>query len=103
MPSGRLGTADLAASTNTTTYTVPGATFSVVNISLCNRTSASITVRLAIAATSTPAVDEYIEFGTVIPANGVLERTGIVMSATNRVIAFASAAGVTAMVFGIET
>jgi hypothetical protein len=103
MPSGRLGVADISASTNTTIYTVPASVFSVVNINLCNRNATSVTVRIAIAATSSPTTGEWIEFGAVVPANGVLERTGIVMSTTNQVVVWASAVGVSATIFGVET
>ena len=103
MPSGRLGVADLSATTNTTIYTVPASVFSVVNVNLCNRTAASITVRIAVAASASPANSEYIEYGTTIPANGVLERTGIVMSTTNQLVVYASAVGISATIFGVET
>jgi hypothetical protein len=102
MPSGRLGIADLSASTNTTIYTVPASVFAVVNINLCNRNATSVTVRIATAATSSPTNAEYIEFGTTIPANGVLERTGIVLSTTNQLVVWASAVGVSATIFGVE-
>lgn len=103
MPSGRLGVANLSATTNTTVYTVPASVFSVVNVNLCNRTSASITVRIAVSATASPADTEWIEYGATIPANGVLERTGIVMSTTNRLVVWASATGISVVVGGIET
>jgi hypothetical protein len=103
MPSGRLGIANLSATTNTTVYTVPASVFSVVNVNLCNRTAASITVRIAISATASPADTEWIEFGAIIPANGVLERTGIVMSTTNQLVVWASAVGISVVVGGIET
>lgn len=102
MPSGRLGIADLSAITNTTIYTVPASVFAVVNINLCNRNSTSVTVRIAVAATSSPTNGEYIEYGATIPANGVLERSGIVMSTTNQLVVYASAVGVSATVFGVE-
>lgn len=103
MPSGRLGVADLSATTNTTIYTVPASVFAVVNVNLCNRNSTSVTVRVAVAATSAPNNGEWIEFGATIPANGVLERTGIVMSTTNQLVVWASAVGVSATIFGVET
>lgn len=103
MPSGRLGIANLSATTNTTVYTVPASVFSVVNVNLCNRTSASITVRIAVSATASPADTEWIEYGAIIPANGVLERTGIVMSTTNQLVVWASATGISVVIGGIET
>ena len=103
MPSGRLGVANLSATTNTTVYTVPASVFAVTNVSICNRNATSVTVRLAVAATASPADTEWIEFGATIPGNGVLERTGIVMSTTNQLVVWASAIGVSVVVGGIET
>lgn len=37
MPTGRLGTANLVAVTNTTVYTCPANTFAVATVSICNR------------------------------------------------------------------
>lgn len=103
MASGRLGTADLTATTNTTLYTVPANTFSVITVAFCNRGTTSATVRLAVALTTTPGNDEWYEYDTVIPAKGVVERTGLVVDATKKVIVYSSAASVTAIAHGIET
>lgn len=103
MATGRLGIADLAGATNTTVYTVPADTFAVVTASICNRTGSAVTVQVAVAAAATPAAGEYIEFNSVIPANAVLERTGIVMDAGKLLVVRSSAASVSAVVWGIET
>lgn len=103
MASGRLGTADLAATTNTTLYTVPANTFSVLTVSICNRGTTSVTIRIAVAVTSTPGNDEWYEYDTVVPAKGVFERTGLVVDATKKVIVYSSGASVTAIAHGIET
>jgi hypothetical protein len=79
MATGRLGAQDLSAGLNTTVYEVPADTFSVVTLNIANRSSSTITVRVAIAASATPLNAEYIEYDSQITANGVLERTGIVM------------------------
>jgi len=104
MASGILGKADLALATDTIVYAVPTnpVTVATVNVSLCNRTAAAITVNLAIAAIVTPTTSEYLEFGVSIPANGVLERTGVVISSGDNVVANAAAAGVTCIVTGFE-
>jgi hypothetical protein len=103
MATGRLGTADLAGATNTTVYEVPEDTFAVVTVSICNRNIASITVRLAMAATSTPANGEFIEYDVSIPANAVLERTGIVMDTGKLLVVRSSLANVSVVAWGIET
>lgn len=102
MASGILGQQALAATTDTTVYTVPASFYAVTNITLVNRGSTAATVRVALAAAATPTNAEYIEFGTIIPPNGILERTGIAMQATKRIVAYASNANVSVSVYGIE-
>jgi hypothetical protein len=102
MASGKLGNADLAATTNTTLYTVPTGKVATVNASFVNRTGVSVTVQMAISATGTPTNAEWVEYGAVIPANGVLERSGIVCGAGELVVCYASATGVSVRIFGFE-
>lgn len=103
MATGRLGIADLAAATNTTLYTVPVDTFTVLTLSIVNRTASVITARVAIASTASPANGEFIEYDVQITANGVLERTGIVMDAGKLLVVRTSAANASAVCYGIET
>lgn len=103
MATGRLGAADLSATTNTTIYTCPASTFTVASVSICNRTASTVTVRLAIAASSTPAAAEYLEYDVQILANGVLERTGIVLDAGKLLVAYSSSANISVVAMGIET
>ena len=103
MATGRLGVADLAAATNTTLYTVPASTFSVVTVSVCNRGATAASIRIAVAASATPADSEYIEYDVSLAAKGVVERTGIVMDAGKLLVVRSSAVSVSAVAYGIET
>jgi len=103
MASGRLGAADLSATTNTTVYTCPASTYAVVAVNVCNRASTGMTIRLAVADADSPNAAEYIEYDTSVFGNNVLERTGIVLSASQRIVAYSSAANVSVVVVGIET
>lgn len=102
MASGRLGANVLSATTNTTVYTVPASKVAVITASICNGTTTSATVRLAHASTTTPAAEEYLEYGAVIPPGGVLERSGIVMDAAKVLVAYSDVANVNVVVFGYE-
>jgi hypothetical protein len=103
MATGILGTSNLSATTNTTVYTVPASTFAVVTVSICNRSASTISVRLAASTTGSPGVADYLEYGTQILANGVLERSGIVLEAARNIVAYSSAVDVNVVVTGIET
>lgn len=103
MATGRLGAADLSATTNTTLYTCPASTFAIANVSICNRNATAVTVRLALASSATPGGSEWLEFGVTIPANSVLERTGLVVDAGKILVVWASTTSVSAVAYGIET
>ena len=84
MATGRLGTANITSTADTTVYgPVTAATFAVVSVNIVNRSSsASAQIRIAVSTLATPTAAEYIEYDSALVANGVLERTGIVMDAT---------------------
>ena len=105
MATGRLYTpVQLAATTNTTVYVVPTGNYAVFNVSMTNTSASPVTIRLALATTSTPGTAEWIEYDTPIVAKGVFERTGLVLDAGKYVVAYASAASaVNVTVYGIET
>lgn len=102
MANGRLGASDLAATTNTSVYTVTTGKTGSFSVSLCNRNAVAVKVRLALAAAGTPIGAEYLEYDAPIPANGVLERTGLVLDSAKIVVAYSDTANVSAVVTGYE-
>ena len=106
MATGRLGIANITTTADTTLYTVPANTFSVVTVNVVNRSSsATAEIRIAVASSATPALGEYIEYDSDIVASGVLERTGIVMDAGKLIVVSTPTAtpSLSVVVMGIET
>ena len=101
---GRLGAASLAATTDTSVYSVPASRKATVTVSICNRNATDVTIRLAHidGAVGAIANEDYIEYGATVPANGVLERTGICMAASATIMGYASATNTSFVVSGIE-
>src|SRR3990167_1212541 len=97
---GRLGAADLAATTETLLYTCPASTKAFVSVNLCAR-SGSPTVRIAIADNGAAADADWIEYDYAISAGSTpLVREGIILTATDRIYVWASATGVSAVIYG---
>lgn len=104
MASGRLGAVDISATTNTSLYVVPASTVATVNVSIANRNASAVVIRLAHlnGAIGTLANEDYIEYDVTIPANGVLERSGIVMATTHSLVGYSDTANVSFQVWGWE-
>ena len=102
MATGRLGAADLAATTNTTLYTVPAGKAASFSVSFCNRNATPVTVRLALASAATPTNAEWVLYEALIEGNGALERTGLVLDAGKLAVVQSSAANVSAVAYGFE-
>ena len=107
MATGRLGTANITTTSNTTIYgPVAANTFSVVSVNICNRSSTTAaTIRVALATSASPGLDEWIEYDTSLVASGVVERTGLVMKTGDYLVVQVSSATPTISVvaYGIET
>lgn len=103
MASGKLGAADLpAGGAGTLLYTVPASTVSTVNVRFANRNAAIAKIRLAIGIGESPAVTDYLSYDQALPANGIIEDTGIVCSAGEKVWAVSDVANVSVRVHGFE-
>lgn len=103
MANGILGRSEIPATTDTTVYTVPADNFAVVSINICNRSAAPRTVRVALSDGSTPTLADYIEYDVELLANGVIERTGVVLDAAKQVVVYADSLGISVQVYGLET
>lgn len=103
MATGKLAGVDISAGTYTQIYECPLTTFAVVTVSICNRGATASAIRLTLSGTFPPSDTDYIEFDTSLSAKGVLERTGIVLAAGQKISARSSSASVSIVVYGIET
>lgn len=103
MATGTLANIDIAAATYTNLYQCPANTFAVVTVSVCNRGSSASLIRLTAGDTFPPTLTDYIEYDTSLAAKGVLERTGIVLSAGQYISGRSSNADVSIVIYGIET
>jgi len=103
MASGVYGKSDLTATTWTEIVAPPTSGVKVTTLNLVNRSDANRKVRVALSADTTVTDEEYIEYNVTIPANGVLERTGIVCSANNGLYVYADGASVTAVAYGMDS
>jgi len=102
MASGLLGSANLSAATNTTLYTVPSAKVASLSVNFCNRNQTSVTVRLAIGTSASPANADWVLYDVIVAANSALERSGIVLDASKLVVVYSNAANVSAQAYGYE-
>ena len=102
--SGKIGSLDVPNSTPTSptytqigTYTPAALNFATAGVNLCNRTSSSISVRLAVGSTGAPPnPQDFILYDFLIAANGLQEETAIVMSPGEKLWVYANAAGISA-------
>jgi hypothetical protein len=104
MSNGVLGKSMSVANTDVVVYTVPvTAEFATVSIQAVNTGVLDATVRVAIGTSPTPSIGDYIEYDTIIPANGGgLNITCMLCSTTENVIVRANTNDIAIRVFGLE-
>ena len=102
----RLGAAAVTANTDTTLYTVPGSTSTIVSeITICNIGSTERTFRLAHVdgAIGNIANEDYKFYDTIIAGNAsVLLNPGYAMAATHTLLVRASHAEIVFSCSGVE-
>lgn len=102
MASGKLGVANLAAGADTLVYTVPASTIATVNIRVANRNASAVKIRVAIGTGASPNAGDYIDYDITVPDNGILEDTGIVCGAGEKIWVRSDVANVSVRVHGFE-
>ena len=103
MATGRLAATALSATTIADIYSPAASTQATVSVVVTNRNASDVTVRLAISATTvTQANGEFIEYEATVKQGKPLVWTGIVLSASDILTAYSSAANVDVVVWGIE-
>jgi len=103
---GRQAAADLTATTLSEVYECDANKHATITVSFCNRGSSSHTVRLAMVDSTSGVADianeDYLEYDTTVPANGTLERSGIVIAGGHTIVAYCSDGNSSIMCYGFE-
>ena len=102
MASGKLGSVNLVADTDTLVYTVPAGKVSTVNIRVCNRNASGIAISVAVGSGDSPATTDYIDYEASVPGYGILEETAVVCSAGEKVWIRSTLANVSVRIHGFE-
>jgi len=100
-----LGQSNPSATTNTTLYTVPSATDTIVStVTVCNQASTAGTYRIAIrVAGATLAAQHYVAYDISLPANTTDTLTlGLTLDATDVITVYASSANMSFHAYGSE-
>ena len=100
-----LGQSNPSATTNTTLYTVPSATASVVSsISVCNLASSSATYRIAVRpAGASIANQHYLAYDvTVGAADTTILTVGLTLATTDVITVYGSTANLVFHAYGSE-
>lgn len=100
-----LGQVNPTANTNTTLYTVPANTSTVVStITICNQLSTTANFRIAVRpGGESISSKHYINYDTQVPGNDQIAMTlGISLATTDVVTVYANTANVSFNIFGSE-
>jgi hypothetical protein len=103
--SGIKASYQLAATTATLLYPVPGGCYGIYNVSFTNTNNTAVYIRMWVGSSTALSqnASEAFEYQTTIAPYGVFERTGIAAQALANFIVYASASGVNVNIYGIET
>jgi len=100
MTTGLLGSADLAANTDTTICTLSGSQAFTVNV--CNRNATNVNIRIApLAAAATPTNAEYFVYDSGLQANNVMQLSGLTSGSAKLVVVYSDTANVSVNVYGV--
>jgi hypothetical protein len=94
-----------AANTDTSLYTVPDSTQSVIStMTVCNRGTSAATYRIAVRPNGETLADKhYIAYNASVPANDTITLTlGLTADSTDIITVYSSSASVSFGVFGSE-
>jgi hypothetical protein len=100
-----LGQSNPAATTNTTLYTVPASTSTVVSsIVICNQTASAATYRIAVRpAGAAAAAQHWIVYGaTVAASDSTVLTLGLTLATTDVITVYASTANLSFSAYGSE-
>lgn len=100
MASGKLGSADLAAATDTLLFTA-GATPQTFNVRFANRNPTAVKIRVAIGTGASPVAMDYVDYDISIPGNGILEDTGLVATSGEKIWVRSDSANVSVRAHGM--
>ena len=101
-----LGQSNPSATTETTLYTAPSSTSTVVStLTICNQTSSAATYRIAVrpSADSSTAAKHWIVYGATVAASDTTALTlGITLATGDKLQVYASSANLSFSAFGSE-
>lgn len=102
--SGSLGRSDLIKNLDVSVYQTPSDKLATVTVSFCNRSELNTFVYLAVSDSNDdePNNADYLEFKSVVPPYGVLERTGIVVGPDKKIIVKSEKDDTSVSVYGFE-